>query len=129
MKSLIYLLEIDINIQEYKFALISMVTAFIVTIICIPPLLGIIKKFSLFDAPNGRKIHTTPVPTMGGIAIIAGMIAALFLWFPFTKDTFQICFFLSLLVLFALGIMDDLKDLPARYKLLTQAGIATLITL
>src|ERR1043165_2836 len=128
MKNL-YLLKIDLGLQAYKSGMICLVTAFLVAIICIPPLLNFIKKYSLYDIPGIRKIHTHPIPTMGGIAIIAGMIASLLFWFPFSNDIFQVCFFLSLAILFALGIMDDLKDLPARYKFITQSGIAFLIAL
>ena len=79
--------------------------------------------------PNGRKEHKLPVPTMGGIAIVAGMIIALTLWFPFSNEIGQICFFFSIAVLFGLGIMDDLKDLSAKYKFVVQIGLAALIAL
>ena len=129
MNSLFYLLEIDIDIHLYKSGLTCLVTAFVVAMICIPPLLFFIRKYNLFDKPGFRKIHTIPVPTMGGIAVIGGMVLSLILWYPFTFDVFNICFFLSLSILFALGIMDDLHDLPARYKFITQLGLATLIAL
>lgn len=129
MKSLFYLLNIEIDIHVFKPALFNLVTAFVVTMIFIPPLISFIKRFRLYDAPNDRKIHIEPVPTMGGIAIMAGMTSALFLWYPFSQDIFQLCFFLSIVVLFAVGIMDDLKDLSARYKFLIQIGLATLIAL
>lgn len=79
--------------------------------------------------PNARKEHSAPIPTMGGIAIIAGMMMSLFLWFPFSFGVAEISFFFSIAVLFALGIMDDLKDLSAKYKLIVQAGLAALIAL
>ena len=129
MKSFFYLLNTDISIQAYKPGLICLVTAFLVAIICMPPLLSLIKKFKLYDSPNNRKIHSDPIPTMGGIAIIAGMITALVLWYPFTNDLIQVSFFLSVIVLFAMGIMDDLKDLSAKYKFIIQIGLATLIAL
>jgi UDP-GlcNAc:undecaprenyl-phosphate/decaprenyl-phosphate GlcNAc-1-phosphate transferase len=66
---------------------------------------------------------------MGGIAIITGMMTALFLWFPFTNAVAVIAFFLSIAVLFAMGIMDDLKDLSAKYKFIVQACLAVLIAL
>jgi len=40
-----------------------------------------------------------------------------------------VCFFLSVAVLFTLGIMDDIRDLSARYKFLVQAGLATLMAI
>src|SRR5260221_871825 len=129
MKSHFHLLQIDLYFHDYKFALLCLVTAFVVTLITIPPIISLVKKYSLYDVPDGRKEHSLPIPTMGGIAIIAGMMVSLFLWFPFNNQMAQICFFFSITVLFGLGIMDDLKDLLARYKFIIQAGLATLIAL
>lgn len=129
MKSHIYLLQLDWNLTQYKFALLCLVTAFVVTLIAIPPIISLIKKYSLYDVPNARKEHSAPIPTMGGIAIIAGMTMALFLWFPFSKAIAQISFFFSIAVLLALGIMDDLKDLSAKYKFIVQFCLAILISL
>ena len=126
---LLQLLQLDLLFREYKFALLCFITAFVVTLILIPPIISLIKRYRLFDVPDDRKEHSTPIPTMGGIAIIAGMLMALFLWFPFSNSVEQICFFFSIAVLFGLGMMDDLKDLSAKYKFVIQLGLATLIAL
>jgi len=123
----LYLLQIDIHFHDYKFALISLVTAFVVTLIVIPPIIILVKKYGLYDIPDARKEHLSPIPTMGGIAIMTGMMTAIFLWFPFSRQTGQICFFFSITILFGLGIMDDLKNLSARYKFIIQIGLALLI--
>ena len=57
------------------------------------------------------------------------MLMALLLWFPFSNSIQQICFFFSITILFGLGMMDDLKDLSAKYKFVIQFGLATLIAL
>jgi UDP-GlcNAc:undecaprenyl-phosphate/decaprenyl-phosphate GlcNAc-1-phosphate transferase len=124
-----HLLQLDLYFHDYKFALLCFITAFVVTLIAIPPIIHLIKKYRLYDVPNARKEHSTPIPTMGGIAIVAGMMMAMFLWFPLTNQIAQISFFFSIVVLFALGIMDDLKDLSAKYKFLIQISLATLIAL
>ena len=129
MKSHLYFLQLDLYFSDYKFALLSFITAFVVTLVTIPPIISLIKKYRLYDMPNSRKEHSAPIPTMGGIAIIAGMMIALFLWFPFNNGVAQISFFFSIAVLFALGIMDDLKDLSAKYKFIVQAALAALIAL
>jgi UDP-N-acetylmuramyl pentapeptide phosphotransferase/UDP-N-acetylglucosamine-1-phosphate transferase len=129
MKSHFYLLQIDLRFHDYKFALLCFVTAFIVTMISIPVIIKLSRKYKLYDVPNERKEHTVPVPTMGGIAVIAGMMMAIVLWLPFNYGIEQVCFFLSVMVLFALGIMDDIKDLSARYKFFVQAGLATLMAI
>jgi len=129
MKSHYYLLQLDLYFGNYKFALLCFITAFVVTLITIPPIISLIKKHNLYDKPNARKVHTVPIPTMGGIAIVAGMMMGLFLWFPFRNVAPQISFFFSVAVLLALGIMDDLNDLSAKYKFVVQAGLAALIAL
>ena len=129
MRSQIHLLQLDLYFIDYRLALLSFITAFIVTLITIPTIISLIKKYKLYDLPGDRKEHATPIPTLGGIAIVAGMMMALFMWFPFNDGPAQLCFFFSIIVLLALGIMDDLKDLSAKYKFLVQLGLAIMIAL
>jgi UDP-N-acetylmuramyl pentapeptide phosphotransferase/UDP-N-acetylglucosamine-1-phosphate transferase len=129
MKSHIQLLQLNLQLHDYKFALLCFVTAFVVTMLSIPIIIKLAKKYSLYDMPSERKEHTLPVPTMGGIAVVTGMMTALLLWLPFHYETVQICFFFSIIVLLSLGIMDDVKDLSARYKFLIQAGLATMMAI
>ncbi|MDZ4795059.1 MAG: MraY family glycosyltransferase [Bacteroidota bacterium] len=129
MKNHPYLLQLDLYFGDYKFALLCFITAFVVTLITIPPLISLIKKYNFYDKPNARKEHASPIPTMGGIAVIAGMMIALFLWFPFSNQMAQIGFFFSIAALFGLGVMDDLKDLSAKYKFIVQACLAAIIAL
>jgi UDP-N-acetylmuramyl pentapeptide phosphotransferase/UDP-N-acetylglucosamine-1-phosphate transferase len=125
----LYLLQLDLYFSDYKFALLSFITAFVVTLIAIPPIISLVRKYRLYDLPSERKEHAEPIPTMGGIAIMAGMMTALFLWFPFNNQLAQVCFFFSIAVLFGLGIMDDLKDLSAKYKFIIQLALAALIAI
>ena len=86
-----------------------------------------VKRFKLFDRPDARKEHTVPMPTFGGIAIFAGTIVSLIFWFQFNNHPSIITFYLSIIILLGVGIMDDLKDLAARYKLIIETGLATLL--
>lgn len=129
MKSHIHLLQLDLYFTDYKFALLCLITAFVVTLISIPPIISLIRKYKLYDKPNARKEHTSPIPTMGGVAITGGMMTALALWFPFSNLAGQVSFFFSVLMLMGLGIMDDLKDLPAKYKFMVQIALAALMAL
>ena len=122
-----YLLQIDLDFSQFKFGILAFVTAFVVAMIIMPPLIKVINRFKLFDVPDLRKEHITPIPTMGGIASCTGMAVACAFWFHFTRENFIISFFFSMGVLFFIGIMDDLKNLSARYKLGIQVGVALLI--
>ncbi len=129
MKNLFPLLQINWSLHDYKLSLLGFLTAFIVTLIAIPPAITLFKKFNVYDMPGFRKEHTFPVPTLGGITIVIGTLMALLFWFPLQRDPSQLCFFFSIVVLTALGIMDDLRDLSARYKFLVQIAIASLVAI
>jgi UDP-GlcNAc:undecaprenyl-phosphate/decaprenyl-phosphate GlcNAc-1-phosphate transferase len=122
-----HFLQIDLQFSNYKFGLLAFITAFVVAMIAMPPLIKIIHRFKLFDVPDLRKEHITPIPTMGGIATGIGMIAACILWLDFNGDSFMVSFFFSIGVLLVVGIMDDLRNMPARYKLALQIAVACLI--
>jgi UDP-N-acetylmuramyl pentapeptide phosphotransferase/UDP-N-acetylglucosamine-1-phosphate transferase len=121
------LLEINFPLTDYKFGILAFVTAFIVSLILMIPLIKLIHRFKLFDVPDIRKEHVAPVPTMGGIASCLGMAVGCALWYTFTKDIFIIAFFFSIAILFIVGILDDLHNMPARAKLVIQLAVASLI--
>ena len=121
------LLQIDLSFSEYKLGILAFVTAFVVAMILMPPLIRVIYRFKLLDVPDGRKEHAAPIPTMGGIASGLAMAVACVFWFEFKKDVFEASFFFSITVLFAIGMMDDLKNLSARYKFAIQIAVALLI--
>lgn len=129
MKSLLPLLQIELNFADYKFALICFITAFVIAMVSIPPVIMLVNKYRLHDIPDVRKEHSMPTPTLGGIAIMAGMIGSLMVWFPFSINREIMTCLLSIVILFAMGITDDLKDLPAKYKLLVETALALLIAL
>ena len=127
MNNHFHLLQASINFSDFKFGILTYVMAFVLTLIFIPPVISMVKRFKLFDKPNARKEHFVPTPTFGGISIFAGMIVSLLFWFKFNNHPAIITFFLSMVLLFGVGIMDDLKDLAARYKLVIEAGLAFLL--
>ena len=122
------LLQININFFQYKTGVICFITAFIAAMILMPPLIALIRRYQLYDVPDLRKEHTDPVPTMGGIAVCISMAVACTLWYHFTPNLFTFSFFFSMTALFGIGILDDVKDIPAYYKFLLQLGVALLVT-
>jgi len=127
MNNNFHLLQTSIDFSDFKYGILTYVMAFVLTLIFIPPVIFMVKRFKLFDRPNARKEHSVPTPTFGGISIFTGMMVSLLFWFKFYNHPSIITFFLSMILLFGVGIMDDLKDLAARYKLVIEAGVATLL--
>ncbi|MFT3676656.1 MAG: MraY family glycosyltransferase [Chitinophagaceae bacterium] len=129
MKNHLYLLQIDLPFHLYKYALLCFATAFVVTLISIPPQISLMRRFHLLDVPTARKEHQLPIPTMGGLSIAGGMLIALLLWLPFSYEPAQVAFFFSVIMLLGLGIMDDMRDLSAKYKFIIQIALAIIIAL
>ena len=81
-----------------------------------------VKRFAIragaLDTPDARKVHTEPIPRMGGLAIYAGFLLAVLASVHINRELFGIV--LGGTVVLAVGIIDDLKPLPARTKLLGQ---------
>ncbi len=123
------LLQTNLNFTEFKFSLLAYCTAFALTLIFFPPVLYMVKRLKLFDRPGPRKAHKAPIPTFGGIAIFAGTIFSLLIWYTFNKHPSIPSFFISITVLFGIGMLDDLKDLAVRYKFIIELSLATLLAI
>ena len=63
--------------------ILSFLTAFTLTYFAIPSIINIAKKKNLTDEPDERRSHTESTPSLGGIAIFAGVIFSIILWTPF----------------------------------------------
>ena len=104
---------------------LGLLTAGVITAFAIPSIIRVSKLKHLFDVPDERKHHKEVIPTLGGMAIFAGMLFAVTFW----TDQVQIVelqyIIASLLILFFIGIKDDLVNLRASKKLIGQiiAGI------
>ena len=58
--------------------------SFLITLYIIPLFIVMAKKLSILDIPDGKiKMHKSPTPYLGGIAVYVGFIASLALFFPF----------------------------------------------
>ena len=101
--------------------------AFLVAFFTTPLVIRIAKKVGAIDKPNDRKVHANPTPTLGGLALFLGIMSAglIATRLPFFEGVFsQTSQMLGILgggvVIFALGAVDDLRDLPAPVKLAGQ---------
>ncbi|MDF2569015.1 MAG: tagO [Sporomusa sp.] len=82
-------------------------------------------KAGALDAPDDRKVHTIPTPRMGGLAIYFGFVLAVLSSMHISHEILGLL--LGGTVILAVGIIDDLKQLPAKVKLLGQIVAATVL--
>ena len=108
--------------------------SFLVTLATTPLARRIAWRLRAVDYPAARRVNKRPVPRMGGIAIVCGLVAgelvqalgvAFLGWprvfVPVARQTVNYwLLFLSFLVIFLTGLVDDKFTLTPRQKLLGQ---------
>jgi UDP-GlcNAc:undecaprenyl-phosphate/decaprenyl-phosphate GlcNAc-1-phosphate transferase len=72
------------------------------------------------DAPAQRKLHSTPMPLMGGMAIFGGAIVAVLLLYEGSPPPQVFGILLAAGVVALAGLLDDRYGLRARFKLAAQ---------
>jgi len=89
-------------------------------------------KHGIVDKPGRRKRHTEPVPNIGGISVLLSIVIALATtwllfpdWFGSGLPWFHIA--LGGLLIFGVGLYDDLQPVSAWVKLLSQAAAGLLL--
>lgn len=98
----------------------ALTSSFIITFMAIPSIIKVAELKHLFDEPDERKLHKSKVPTLGGLAIFAGMIFSLTFWAT-QKEIVELQYIISsIIVLFFIGIKDDLINLVHYKKLAGQ---------
>lgn len=107
---------------------IACLVAFLVSFSAIPGIVKIAREKSLMALPNGRTSHEIPTPNLGGVAIFAGVILSSVLFTGFGTAHELKYIMAGMLILFFVGLKDDLLPLPAYQKFIGQS-LATLIIL
>src|SRR5262245_38041875 len=110
---------------------ISFVAAALVAVFLTPLAIRIARRSSLFDIPDGRKVHSVPTPLLGGLAVFVATMAVLLIvgraiGVPLTSP--RIGFLVGAVWMFMLGLADDRYGLSVSLKLVGQfVGAACLV--
>ncbi len=119
-------------IKYFIFAFIAAGISFAIT-----PLIRLLaKKTGIYDFPSERKIHSHPVPLLGGIPIFVAfnltLVIGLFLKNSYIEEflssNWKALLICQVLILF-LGIYDDIKRLQPGIKFLFQVFVGILLVL
>lgn len=108
---------------------VSLIVAFIAAIILTPLVKRLAFRLGAVDAPNYRKVHARIMPRLGGLAIFgAFMIGILLLKFVtnFESD-YLYAILIAATIIVATGIVDDMREISAKAKLLGQVIAACIV--
>lgn len=101
--------------------------AFLITFFSIPVIIEVAKDKKLFDEPGERKIHNVVIPTLGGLGIFAGFIFATLIGVPPSDASVLQYFIAAIMIIFFMGIKDDILILTATKKFVGQLVAAGII--
>ncbi len=103
--------------------------SYLVTSQSLPFIIYFSKVKNLTAKVDERSSHSSDIPNIGGIGIIAGVyivtLSLSFFILNYEESKFIIALFISLLILLFIGFKDDMLGLSATAKLLTEIGTAT----
>ena len=138
--------EVDIAVQgawvmNWFECFALFLVALLATVVLVPLAKWLAVKTDAIDYPSARRVNKRPVPRMGGVAMLGGLLAALaavqlgvhFLGWksPFVPHPSHEVNYLGVgagvLFMFAVGVVDDIKGLRPKVKLAGQI-VASCIT-
>ncbi len=117
---------------------IPIVVSCVITAALVPVSMFVAAKLGMLDQPEARKVHTNPTPRLGGIAIYAGVSIAILIsllaivFGPDQTNTYHwsrplIGMLGAITLIFSVGLVDDIRPLSSRFKLISLLGAAAMI--
>jgi len=114
--------------------ILTLITFFSVVLLATPALIKVAKIKHLVDEPSeARKLHKSSTPTIGGVIIFSAFMFSCFLWFPnhnpvALSSLHEFMFLMgSLILLFFVGIKDDIIGMSPMKKLLAHIMVGFIL--
>ncbi len=86
------------------------------------------RRRGLLDVPNIRSSHVLPTPRLGGLGIVAAVVASIGLGLALGLDAMRLLPLLAVAAVVAgLSLIDDLRGLPALVRLVVHAAAAAVV--
>ena len=107
---------------------VSLLTSFGVSFLMQSLLLRPARKFGFVDKPlknNKHKLHTRPVPLIGGVSVFVAFFLGI-LVVPGEVQQLNVFLFCCLLIVLV-GVLDDLQDISAGFRLIMQAFVGVIM--
>ena len=111
-------------------AFYALLVAAAVTALLTPVTMRIAWAVGAIDEPRSRGLSDRPTPLLGGLAIFAGVAAAMFIWLPpgyYEAHQLWIGVLAGGALITIVGALDDRFDLPPVVKLAGQTLAAVVV--
>lgn len=121
--------------------LFTLAISLIIGALTTPRLVSLAREMHLYDLPDSRKVHTIPIPRLGGVAFLPAVIIAIATTvaiasrFGITFDDINgqgtpehfVAYVAGAMMLYILGIYDDVHGVSYRIKFVVQICAAVLL--
>ena len=104
--------------SELASSLLVFIVSMSISMALIPLMIRWAPALGMLDKPDPRKVHTTPIPRVGGVGIVLGALVPLWIWLPL--NDLAMSFLMGSVVLLVFGIWDDIKELGHYVKFVGQ---------
>ncbi len=121
---------------------ILFLVAILVTLVLVPLVSDFARKVDAVDYPSARRVNKKPIPRLGGVAMVGAMVVALsvyifgvyvlgwhndFLKFRNEWNVNVIGVAIGVVVIFIVGVVDDIVELKAKPKFAGQLVAACIV--
>ena len=119
-----------IESQLFGYVMLALLVALVVSFLASPLVKNFAYKVGAIDVPkDARRMHKTPIPRLGGLAIFLGFMISVILFVPIRGDREMQSILLGAVIIVVLGVVDDIMALPAMLKFVVQIVAALIPTM
>ncbi len=116
------------DIPSFIFIIGSLLAAFGCAFVIIPTIITVVKEKNLYDEPNERGAHVYRTPTLGGVGIFISIMIVIPLFANDANWSIFRYLISAMIIIFAIGIKDDILVISASKKMIGQLVAAFLLT-
>lgn len=114
----------NLEVNGHNIFFIVFIT-FLASVVLVPIIKKVAEHVGAMDIPNERKVHTKPMPRLGGLAIFCAFLLGYMFFARMSVQMLSILIGGFIIVL--TGIFDDIKPIRAKYKLFMQIVAACVV--
>ncbi len=103
--------------------LLPAVVAFIATVWFQPHILRIAKYKNIVDNPDARKLQRIPIPVMGGVVVVFGILVGIMSYSIFGNFNNMFAVIAAVVVIMFVGLVDDIHSLSPRIRFIIEIFI------
>lgn len=111
--------------------LVNIIVAFCAALVAVvwihPRIVKIAHLKNIVDNPNARKLQTTPVPVLGGVAVFFGMVIGVAITSVNVDNMSLMPIIAAMVIMLYTGTMDDIMNLSPRLRFALEIGVVALL--